>query len=426
MQSDGREQVPERLFNKNYLLLWQGQTVSMLGVSLSMIALMLWIVEKTASATMMGTLLMVAAIPNIILGPIGGALADRYSRKKILVVCDIMSGLLSLIMALTLLSYKTMPGLAISAIFVIYAAMAITNTFFSSAVTSITPDLVPVDKVATANALEMVMLQGAELLGRGFGAVLYRILGGPIIFILDGLTFLFSGASESFITTIQKPPGGGSDWRKSLNLLYRDTIEGFGYVLGSRGLRSVVLFYGALNFLVEPFFVLMPFYVKDPRFLNASIDWVGYIFAGLALGNTIGYWVPSMLAKRSSETGWLILTSMALVGIGYGVLAIIHEAWIVLILMTGNGILTGINSNYIYARLQVSTPQEIRGRVLAVLMTLVLCVSPAGMGISGVVADLAGQRFDLIFLISGGLMTLVSLWACGQNEFRRFIAGNDK
>jgi len=425
MQSDGQKQVPERLFNKNYLLLWQGQTVSMLGVSLSMIALMLWIVEKTDSATMMGTLLMVAAIPNIILGPIGGALADRYSRKKILVACDIISGLLSLAMALALLFYKMMPGLVISAIFVIYAGMAITNTFFTSAVTSITPDLVPFDKVATANALETMLLQAAELLGRGFGAVLYRIFGGPIIFILDGLTFLFSSASESFITTIQKPAGGGSDWRKSFSLLYRDAIEGFGYVLGNRGLRSVVLFYGALNFLAEPFFVLMPFYVKDPRFLNASTDWVGYIFAGLALGNTIGYWVPTLIAKRGSESEWLMLASITLVGIGYGGLAIVHEAWIALILITGNGVLTGINSNYIYTRLQVSTPQGIRGRVLAVLMTLVLCVSPVGMGISGIVADLSGQRFDLIFLISGGLMTLVSLWACVQNEFRRFIAGND-
>ncbi|MBW2465983.1 MAG: MFS transporter [Deltaproteobacteria bacterium] len=425
MQSSDRIQAPSRLFNKNYLLLWQGQTVSMLGVSLSMIALMLWIVETTDSATIMGSLLMVAAIPNIILGPLSGALADRYSRKKIIVVCDVVSGLLSLAMALTLVLYAKMPGLAISAIFVIYVGMAVTNIFFSSAVIAITPDLVPPDKVAAANALEMVLQQTAELFGRGFGAVLYRIFGGPFIFVLDGLTFLFSAVSESFITTIQKPPGGLGDWRKSLQQLYRDTIEGFAYVLDNRGLRSVIWVYGALNFFVEPFFVLMPFYVKDSRFLNASLDWVGYIFAGLALGTTIGYWLPAMLPKRGRTIGWLILVGMFCMGIGYGCLAVVHQAWIALLLMTANGILTGLNSNYIYSRLQICTPQEIRGRVLSVLTTLVLCVSPVGMGIAGLVADYSGHRLDVIFFICGGIMALVSLWGCLQNEFRRFIMGVD-
>ncbi len=424
MQFSGQKQIPSRLLNKNYLLLWQGQTVSMFGESLARIALMLWIVETTDSATMMGTLLMIAAIPNIILGPISGALADRFSRKKIIVICDIVSGLLSLVMALALVFYAKNPGFIISVIFVVYVGMAITNIFFSSAVISITPDLVPFDKVATANALEMVLIQVADLLGRGVGAVIYRMLGGPAIFILDSLTFIFSAASESFITTIQKPQGGLGDWRKSVKQLFTDTKEGFAFVLKNRGLRNVIWVYGALNFFVEPFFVLMPFYVKDGRFLNATLDWVGYIFAGMALGTTIGYWLPAILPKRGHGIGWLMMACMFFMGIGYGALAFVHQTWLALIIMTGNGILTGLNSNYIYSKLQVSIPQEMRGRVLSVLTTLVLCVSPVAMGIAGVAADYFNHRLNVIFLFSGGIMSLVVIWGCTQQEFRRFIMGH--
>ncbi len=423
MSSADQTQKPGRLFNRNYLLLWQGQTVSMLGVSLSQMALILWIVETTNSTTMMGTLLMIAAIPNIILGPISGALADRFSRKKIIVVCDLVSGLLALIMAAALLFYVNMPGFITTIIFVVYVGMAISNIFFNSAVVAITPDLVPPDKVPAANALEMAMLQIADLVGKGVGGVMYRWLGGATIFLLDSITFFFSAASESFIKTCQKPLGGTADKNKIIKQLLVDTKDGFSYVLKDRGLRSVIFVYSGINFFIEPFFVLIPFYVRDPGFLNATIDWVGYLFAGLAIGNTIGYWLATMLPKRGRGAGWQMMLCMVVMGLGYSVLAVVHQAWIALILMTGSGILSGLNSNYIQSLLQTKIPSHMRGRVLSVLTTLVLCVSPIALGIAGVAADRLNHRLDLIFLTCGGMMTVMALWGCAQKEFRWFLMG---
>lgn len=91
--------------------------------------------------------------------------------------------------------------------------------------------------------------------------------------------------------------------------------------------------------------------------------------------------------------------------------------------MTGNGLLSGMNSNYVYSLLQTKTPPVMRARVLSVLTALVMCVSPVAMGLAGVIADALDHRLDLIFLTSGGMMVVMVLWGGVQKEFRRFITG---
>jgi len=91
---------PTKLFNRNFLIQWQGQTISRLGSQVFAISMLLWIQQTTGSATIMGLLYMLAAIPGIILGPIGGTFADRYSRKKIIVFSNLIQGLAVLLLAI--------------------------------------------------------------------------------------------------------------------------------------------------------------------------------------------------------------------------------------------------------------------------------------------------------------------------------------
>ena len=412
--------APDRLFNTNYLLLWQGQAVSMLGSGFSRMAIMLWIVETTNSATMMGTLMMAAAIPNILLGPVSGAAADRFSRKNIIVICDLLSGLFCLLLAAALYLHTGGRG-SLIVITILYVGIAVTNLFFGSAVLAITPDLVPVSRIRTANALEMMVQQLTNFTGKGLGGLLYTMVGGPVIFILDGITYLVSAFSESFISTERGQAVSAAVGKKNLRQLPGDIKQGFTYILQDPGLKSIILVYGGINFFIEPFFVLIPFYVTDPGFLNTSIEWVGYLFAGLAIGTTAGYWLADRLAAPGRRGGRAVLFSMLATGVGYGALAIIHQPRTALLLMTVNGIFGGVTSNFVQSLLQIKIPSGMRGRVLSVLTTLVLCLSPLALWMSGFAADRLDHRLDLIFLACGGMMTVISLWGCMRKEFRLFL-----
>jgi len=90
---------PTKLFNKNFVLLWQGQLVSLFGAHAYLIAMMFWIKHQTGSATLVGLVMMVSQIPGVVLGPISGVFVDRYSRWKIIVGSDLIRGLVTISLA---------------------------------------------------------------------------------------------------------------------------------------------------------------------------------------------------------------------------------------------------------------------------------------------------------------------------------------
>ena len=84
---------PSRLMNRNFILLWQGQAISQMGSQLSMIAMLFWIKHATESPALMGGMTMTSGLVGVLLSPVGGAFADRYSRRFIIIICDLISGL---------------------------------------------------------------------------------------------------------------------------------------------------------------------------------------------------------------------------------------------------------------------------------------------------------------------------------------------
>ena len=90
----------DRLLNRDFVLLWRGQAVSGVGTSLSQIATIYWLLQATGSATTMGLVSMAGAIPGVLLGPIGGAIADRFSRRRLIVIGDALLGVAMLLVGI--------------------------------------------------------------------------------------------------------------------------------------------------------------------------------------------------------------------------------------------------------------------------------------------------------------------------------------
>src|SRR5262249_5747182 len=161
-----------RLINRNFLLLWQGQVVSQLGNQAFALASAFWLMEATGSASLMGLLLAVSSLSVVLLAPFGGAVADRLSRVRILVACDLVCGVAWRRLPFALLSAPLPAGPLAAMLFGVPLVCGLMNPFSQPAFAAVIPDLVPADRLVSANSLYMFSFQVLQLVGQGAGGVL--------------------------------------------------------------------------------------------------------------------------------------------------------------------------------------------------------------------------------------------------------------
>lgn len=411
---------PRRLLNRHFLLLWQGQFVSNLGNQAYLIAIVFWIKEATGSAALMGMILMLAGLPAVLLGPIGGTFADRFPRRNIILISDLLSGAAVLVLAALLFLTPGETGLILAWIFVTAVALGIVSAFFTPAISAAVPDLVPKERVASANSIAQLALELSTLLGQAAGGVLFRVLGAPMLMLLNGLTFIFSAASESLITIPQRLPEQPPHLREQLAAFRRDLAAGLRYIWGARGLRGLVLLSTLANFFNVPIIVLLPFYIED--FLALTPDWYGYLIAAFSAGTMGGYLLAGALPLRGRGRGALALLCMALEPIVYIAVVLLGSPVPALVLVGIAGVASGCVIISITTVLQIATPSELRGRVFGLLATISGTLVPIATGLSGIVADLTGQRIPLIYLVCSVAMLLVALLTAASPRIRAFLS----
>lgn len=413
---------PEKLLNKNFFLLWQGQAVSKLGSQVFSIAMILWIIEVTGSATIMGMLMMMSSIPALILGPIGGAFADRHSRRSIIIFCDLLNGVAVLTFAAVVYFFPEKTKLNLIWLFAISISIAIVNSFFFPAISASIPEIVPKKKLSGANTLSQLSMQISVLIGQGLGGVFYKLLGGPLIFMIDGITYLFSATSESFITIPQKIIKSDGNWKKQLIDFKNDIVEGLRYIWQKKGLRELLIISAIMNFFITPVILLFPFYVE--KFLNLGDDWqkwFGFLIATYGVGTMLGYVSASVTNFPGKIRGRLMIIFIVLESSIYAALGLASGPIAVMILALIAGILNGYTGVNILTILQFTTPSEIRGRVFGLLGTMVGVISPVAMGLSGVIADLLNQNIPLIYQICGITLATLSILIALNKNYRAFL-----
>ena len=410
---------PARLFNRNFFLLWQGQFVSQIGSQAYAIAMMLWVKHETGSASLMGLLMMVSMIPFVILGPFAGTFADQFSRRKIIIFSDVLSGVPVLTLAFLMFYRPDDSELLIVCLFLVNVTLGILRSFFGPAISASIPDIVPREKVSAANSLNQSSVQISQFIGQGVGGYLFVILGAPLLFLIDGITYLFSAFSESFIRIPQKIPEKGSGWQDKFRKFKSDTMEGFRYVWGHAGIRALFFAAAFINFFAIPIVILLPFYVEDH--LNATSDWYGYILAAFGLGTLIGYGIAGGAKISSHIRSKAVISALVLMSFCLPILSIMREPVFALFLMITIGALSGFFNINIYTLLQIAIPSEMRGRVFGLLITLTGGLTPISMGLSGVIADLVNQNIPLIYAVCGIITFSLTILTSFSKNFRIFL-----
>ncbi len=411
-----------KLLNKNYILLWQGQFVSKFGDQFFSMALMIWLTYDLDSPALMGTLLMAGGIVSLVLGPFAGTLADRASRKAIIVLTDLVNGVVVTAFAALFLVQPDNERLLIITLFGVTIINAILRSFFSPAISASIPDLVPKSGLNAANSMGQFSSRISQLVGTPVASMLYPILGVPLMFLFNGVSFLFSSISELFIS-IPKVKRTPVDTESGLSSFKDDLKEGFRYVWNNPGLKATVIVSAGLSFFSVPIITLISFFIKD--FLRAGAMWLGIISAVYSIGALIGFSVAAVMKVEKTKRANLLMGLIVFQGALFVLLAIqrlpLSASVFVLLLGIGDGI---INVN-IMTIIQLTTPTEIRGRVFGVLAMISGSLAPLAMGTSGFVASALDHNIPLIYMICGGAMLLLAIGAMCFRDYREFLVYDD-
>jgi DHA3 family macrolide efflux protein-like MFS transporter len=414
-------QLPTKLFNKNFFLLWQGQLISQLGNQAFSIGLMFWIKHVTDSASLVALIMIVSALPTIILGPLAGAFADRYSRKAIIIITDSLSGLFLVFLAIIMLVFPSQTELLLILLFVVSTIMSILATFFRPTISAAIPDIVPSEKTTSANSFHQFSIQFATILGQGTGGVLFRFFGAPLLFLFAGISFMVASFGEVFIKIPQKITSNNQT-RKFKEIwadLKNDVIESFHYIKQNKGLKVLYFVWMGINFLFTPLIVLLAFYVED--FLKLTTDWYGYFMAIFGIGAILGYIIIGIV-KLIPKTRMYV---MVFVVFGHAIILIllgfIHSIIIAMFLSMFLGLLNGMVNILNVTQLQLTTPSDMRGRIFGLLNTIATAIIPISMAMAGIAADISGKNVTLIFAICGFFTFLLAIFAATNKYFRGYL-----
>ena len=414
-----------RLWNRDFILLWQGQTVSQLGNQAFHIAMMSWLLRATGSASLMGLLMFTSLLPGVLLAPVGGTFADRHSRIRIALVCDLLAGAAVLSLAFVMFDPRVerlepaAVRFVIQLMFGVSALVGILRAFFTPALSAAIPDLVPREKIPAANSLNQISVQSSNLLGQAIGGVLFQALGAAFLYLIDGLSFLFAGLCASLIRlparAVAPKPAAARPFRQFLG----ETADGFRYLWKQTGLRDFTLIASLVNFLGMPILVLFPFFVE--LYLLKDARWYGFLLAAIGAGSVAGFVLAGAKPLEGEQRRRWISSAMVLAPLFFGVLGFVSNAWAALGVAFLGGAALGAINVYLMSMVQMATPDEVRGRVLSVIMTLSSGLMPIGMVLGGVVGDLTGKNVPLIYGVCGGLSLLVASGVFVRRDLREFL-----
>lgn len=395
------------VWNVNFFLLFQGQFVSEVGDVFYQVALGFWVLAETGSTALMGTLVAVSVLPTVLISPFAGVLVDRVSRKWFIVGMDFLRSIPVLVVAIG--AFRG--WIEIWMIFVVAILVGAGGAFFNPAVGSSIPDLVPRKRLLKANSVFGMIQPVSGVIANAAGGLIYGILGAPVMFLVNGVSYLFSSISELFI---EIPPvkHESPEFR-----FFGDMREGLGFVKRNRAVQLLFLNAGVLNFflsmggvLILPFFSLSDQWGPAQYGITMSLLTAGG-FAGLLVLSSRT--IPARLRFSVFAVCAVVFSAGRALLIQFDSLVVIYG-----IAMVVGATVAALNS-FINTVTQTIVPQHLRGKVLALLATGAGSLIPLGMALGGVLAEFIAIR--VIMPVTGGIVFLGFLPLLLNRTFREFI-----
>ncbi len=383
--------------NKDFMLLWAGLTVSRFGVRFIDLVIMWFVIQETGSALALGATVVCITLPTLLFGPIAGVLADRYDKKKIIVIMDFCNGAL----ILTLAALMFTGNLSMLLLYILVICMSTVLAFFNPAASASVPLLIEEKDLTRANSLNQFSQQGSNITGPAAAGVLLAVFNNEygMLLIAGGTAFIISAITEIWLKV---PPV--SDREQVEVKFIQELKEGLQFILEDKRLLMLIITGGMIiNFFLAPLSVY--FTIMSDSIFNVGSGGLGMLNSSLAIGALVGsLTIMFNLFKDRYKTAiaGLVMEGAGLVLIGS---FMNYYVTIAAVFIIGMGICfasVGLTTLY-----QTIIPKQKMGRVMG-LVTVLLTVSvPLGTLFGSMIISYIPMF--AILLIFGVIVTLSGL-----------------
>ena len=377
-----QKNLPPLWRNRDYMLLWSGQIVSVIGTGATQIVYPLLILALTDSPQAAGFAAALGSIPYILFSLPAGALVDRWDRKRVMIYCDI--GRAAVLATIPLALYFN-----VLTIWQIYIAALLEGSlfvFFNIAEVAALSRVVEKQQLPQAVAQNDVAFSIANIVAPSIGTVLFQI-GRGIPFVFDTVSYLGSVVSLFFIRQEFQ-----TERKKTDTHIVQEIREGMSWLWQQHLIRYMALLTGALNFVNVPVTLIIIVLAKN---LGASDAQVGLIFSLSAVGAIVGSIIGGQIQKKF-RFGQVIITTVWITALLFPFLALAPHFYILGVIL-GLSWLTGPVYNVVQFSYRVALiPDALQGRVNSVFRLLAFGFQPAGAAIAGVLIE----RFNVYVAIA--------------------------
>jgi DHA3 family tetracycline resistance protein-like MFS transporter len=382
------------LRERDFRLMWSGNLVSRLGDGIFTVAIALEALRVDHQPTGLAYVLAARAVPSVVLSILGGVVVDRIPRRLAILVADLVQGVAVGVIALLVVAQViTLWQLVVMAV-----VFGTADAFTGPASLALVPELLPVEVITQANALNSTSSElSVNLIGPAVGGLAVAVIGTAAAFGFDAASFVVSAACLTGLHHRSRPGSSGKS-------LLAEAGEGIHYIVSRRWLFTLLLGAAIANlFGLGPFIVLLPVLVR--HVFHASPLVLGLVYSGAGAAGVVASLVVARLGspRHLLESMWGAYAGAGLLLAG---VCFAPNALIAAILVAGSSGLVVYGDVLYFTKLQTSVPKQLMGRVSSVSYVIVGTLTPVGMILGGFAAALIGARGA--FLASGLLAA-----ACG-------------
>ncbi len=405
--------------NRNIVLFGAGRFVSLIGTNMYQFAAGLYVLQLTGSGTKFALTLILGTLPRVIAAPIAGVLADRVNRKHVAVLTDLLSGLL--LAGLWMISM--FGSITVNQIYVSMVFLSIFNTFFDISIEAAKPEIVETESaLERLNAISYGIFSFTSIAGPVLGGLAYAMVPFRTFVLINGVSFILSGVSESFIRFRVEEEFEKKDKDPFVSAL----LEGIRYLKDNPFSISLMTFSISINFCLT-LAITVPLPYMFNTVLKMTSTWVGIVTAGFPVGYLLGtVIIQSRGVKRRGQafkmgsigvlTGKLVLVAILVLS---GRLMNEYVAGMTTAAMAIIGLSIAYIDIPLMTFMQSAIPSRVRGRVFSVMTMASRVAIPLAMIVSG---KLLNMLHPAIILTVGTFMyAMVLALLSGSVYLREYV-----